>query len=108
MVEFSCDAIWTWDFVCWKISEYGFNFCACDVSVKIFCFFLVQFWKGFPGGSEVKASASNAETQVRSLSREDSLEKEMAIHSSILAWSIPRTKEPDRLQFMGLQELDTT
>ena len=31
-------------FVCWKISDYSFNFHACDVSVKIFYFFLVQFW----------------------------------------------------------------
>ena len=65
--------------------DYSFKFCACDVSVKIFCFFLVQFWKGFPGGSEVKASASNAETQVRSLGQEDPLEKEMTTHSSTLA-----------------------
>ena len=36
------------------------------------------------------------------------LEKEMATHSSILAWRIPLTEEPDRLQSMGLQESDTT
>src|SRR5574337_188058 len=45
LVEFSCEAVWTWAFVCWKISDYSFNFCACDGSVKIFYFFLVQFWK---------------------------------------------------------------
>ena len=44
---------------------------------------------GFPGGSEVKASAAMRETWVRSLGREDPLEEEMAIHSSILAWRIP-------------------
>ena len=38
------------------------------------------------------------ETQVRSLGREDSLEKEMATHSSTLAWKIPWTEEPGRLQ----------
>ena len=43
------------------------------------------------------------ETQVWSLSREDSLEKEMATHSSILAWKISQTEEPGRLQSMGLQ-----
>ena len=43
--EFSCEAVWTWAFVCWKISDYSFNFCACDGSVKIFYFFLVQLWK---------------------------------------------------------------
>ena len=43
------------------------------------------------------------ETWVRFLGREDPLEKEMAIHSSTLAWKIPWTEEPDRLQSMGLQ-----
>ena len=41
-------------------------------------------------------------TQVRSLGQEDPLEKEMAIHSSILASKIPWTEEPGRLQSMGL------
>ena len=41
------------------------------------------------------------ETGVRFLGQEDPLEKEMAIHSSILAWKIPWTEEPDRLQSMG-------
>ena len=44
-------------------------------------------------------------TQVQSLGWEDSLEKEMATHSSILAWRIPWTEEPDRLQFMGSQRV---
>ena len=43
------------------------------------------------------------ETQVRSLGQEDPLEKEMATHSSILAWEIPWTEEPDGLQSMGSQ-----
>ena len=43
------------------------------------------------------------ETRVRSLCREDPLEKEMATHSSILAWGIPRTEEPGGLWPMGLQ-----
>ena len=47
------------------------------------------------------------ETQVKSLGWEDLLEKEMAAHFSILAWRIPRTEEPGRLQSMGSQELDT-
>ena len=45
------------------------------------------------------------ETQVRSLGQEDPLEKEMATHSSTLAWKIPWTEEHDRLQFMGLQRV---
>ena len=48
------------------------------------------------------------ETQVRFLGREDPLEKEMVTHSSILAWRIPWTEEPGRLQSMGSQESDTT
>ena len=45
------------------------------------------------------------ETWVRSLGREDTLEKEMTTHSSILAWEIPRTEEPGGLQAMGLQKV---
>ena len=48
------------------------------------------------------------ETQVRFLGQEDLLEKEVAIHSSILAWKILWTEELGGLQSMGLQELDTT
>ena len=46
------------------------------------------------------------ETQVRSLGWEDPMEKEMANHSCILAWSIPGTQGPGGLQSMGSQELD--
>ena len=45
---------------------------------------------------------------VRFLGQEDPLEKEMSTHSSILAWKIPWTEEPSRLQSMGSQESDTT
>ena len=45
------------------------------------------------------------ETQVRSLDREDPLEEEMATHSSILAWKVPRTEERGGLQSMGLQRV---
>ena len=45
------------------------------------------------------------EPQVRSLGQEDPLEKGMANHSSILAWRIPWTEEPGRLQSMGLQRV---
>ena len=43
-----------------------------------------------------------------SLDREDTLQKEMATHSSTLAWKIPWTEEPDRLQSIGRKESDTT
>ena len=45
------------------------------------------------------------ETRVQSLGLEDPLEKEMATHSSILAWKIPWTEEPGGLQSMGLQRV---
>ena len=45
------------------------------------------------------------ETQVQSLGQEDLLEKEMATHSSILAWKIPWTEKPGRLQSMGSQRV---
>ena len=49
----------------------------------------------------VKNMPAMQETQVRSLDREDPLEKKMATHSSTLAWKIPWTEEPGRLQSMG-------
>ena len=49
------------------------------------------------------ANAEDTETWARSLGREDPLEKEMATHSSILAWKIPGTEEPGGLQSTGLQ-----
>ena len=54
--------------------------------------------RGFPGGSVVKNQPAMQETQVQSLSWEDSLEEETATHSSILAWEIPWTEKPGGLQ----------
>ena len=54
--------------------------------------------QGFPGGSVVKNPPAMQETGVRSLDREDSLENEIATHSSILAWEIQWTEEPGGLQ----------
>ena len=56
----------------------------------------------------VKKLPELQETQVQSLDRENLGEKEMATHSSILAWRIPWTGGPDGLQSIGLQESDTT
>ena len=53
----------------------------------------------------VKYLPATQKTQVRSLGREDSLEKEMATHSSILAWRIPWTEEPGRSQSTVLQRV---
>ena len=54
------------------------------------------------------ATQETQETQVRSLGQEYPLEKEMATHSSLLAWEIPWTGEPGGLQSTGSQELDKT
>ena len=56
---------------------------------------------GFPGGSDSKASVYNA----GDLGSSPGLEKEMATHSSTIAWKIPWTEEPGRLQSMGLQRV---
>ena len=64
----------------------------------------IYIW-GFPGGSVVKNPSSKQEMQVQSLGWEDPLDKEMATHSSILAWKILWTEEPGGLQSMGLQRV---
>ena len=53
----------------------------------------------------VKRLSTMQETRVQSLGWEDPLEKEMAIHSSTIAWKIPWTEEPGRLQSMGSQRV---
>ena len=60
---------------------------------------------GFPGSSAVKPAVQ--EMRVQSLGQEDPLEKETASHSRILAWGIPWTEEPGRLQPMRLQKSQT-
>ena len=62
-------------------------------------------YKGFPVAWMVKNLPAVQETQVQPLSQEDPLEKGMAIHTSILAWRIPWTEEPGRLQAMGAQRV---
>ena len=52
---------------------------------------------GFPSGSVVNNLSALQEMQIRSLGQEDALEKEMATHSSILAWEFPRADEPGGL-----------
>ena len=54
----------------------------------------------------VKRLPAMQETWVRSLGQEDPLEKEMATHSSILAWKIPWTEKPGRQQSMGSQRVE--
>ena len=61
--------------------------------------------KVFLTGSVVKNLPAMQETRVLSLGQEDPLEKEIATHSSFLAWEIPRTEKPGRLQSMGSQRI---
>ena len=64
--------------------------------------------EGFPGGSVVKdlpAKLETQETEVQSLGLENPPKKEMAIHSSSLAWEIPRTEEPEGLQSIVLKRV---
>jgi len=61
--------------------------------------------EGFPGGSDGKESTCNAGNAGSIMSQKDPLEKEMATYPSILAWRIPWTEEPGRLQSMGLQKV---
>ena len=66
-----------------------------------------HFYLGFPGGSGVKSPPAMQETQMQLLGGEDPLEKERAIHSTILAWEIPWTEEPGQVQLptqAGMQE----
>ena len=77
-------------------------------SMRFFCFFSYYFSLGFPGGSDSKESAYNAEDRVQSLGQEDPLEKGMATHSSILAWRIPWTEEPAGPQSIGSKESEMT
>ena len=60
--------------------------------------------RGFPGGSAGKESTVQ-DNWVQDLDQEEPLEKGMATQSSILAWRIPWTEEPDGLQSMGLQRV---
>ena len=62
---------------------------------------LISSLEGFLVAQTVKNLLAVQETWVRSLGREDPLVKEMATHSSIIAWRIPRTEEPGGLQTVG-------
>ena len=62
----------------------------------------IKLNRASPMAQMVKRLPAMQETWVRSLGQKDPLEKEMAIHSSTLAWKIPWTEDPSRLQSMGL------
>ena len=67
---------------------------------KIFAIFVPYLWASLVA-QRVKHLPTMQETRVRSLDREESLEKEMATHSSVLAWRIPGMGEPGGLPSMG-------
>ena len=60
---------------------------------------------GFPDGPVVKILSVMPEMWFQPLGQEESQEKEMATHSSIFVWEIPRIEEPGRLQSLGLQRV---
>ena len=62
-------------------------------------------FRGFTGGSLIKNLPANAGDVGLILGQDDPLEEEMATHSSILAWRIPWTRDPGRLQSMGSQRV---
>ena len=79
--------------LCQKIDGFSFS--------NSFCF----LQRASPGAQTVKRLPTKRETRVRSLGQEVPLKKEIATHSSILAWKIPQTKKPGRLQSMGSQRV---
>ena len=98
MLSFSLIAKWhTWNVI--SYTSYGTSTSTRVINHLSF--------PNFPGGSEVKASASSAGNPGSIPGLEDPLEKEMATHSSILAWKIPWTEEPGGLELLGYKESDT-
>ena len=75
-----------------------------ETSIRIEGNYLYNDWASLVAQS-VKRLPIMRETLVQSLGWEDPLEKEMATHSSTLAWKIPWMEEPGRLQFMGSQRV---
>ena len=75
-----------------------------SISMRIFSHYLFNTM-GSPGGSVVKNPHAMQERWVRSLSRENPLEKEMGTHSSVLAWRIPWTEKPGGLQSIASQRI---
>ena len=90
---------WAYIVRCWRCKKMNKSFCRQGIYSLVGASLVAQL---------VKNLLAMQETWIWSLSQEDPLEKEMATHSSILAWGIPGTEGPGRLQSMGLQESDMT
>ena len=67
--------------------------------------YLLTLYHGFSDGSEVKNALAMQKMRVKTLGQEDTLEEDMATHSSILAWEIPGREEPGGLQPMGSERV---
>ena len=88
----------------WKYTSANVKDCKA-IPIAILRFRILECVWSFPGGSEVKCLPGMWETWVRSLGREDPLEKEMATRCSTLAWRIPWREEPGGLQSTGSQRV---
>ena len=94
---------------CMKISNFSGTFKMISFSLKFQgCIYYTSKQWSFLVAQLVENLPAMQETRVWSLGREDPLEKEMATHSSVLAWRIPWTEEPGGLQTMESQESDMT
>ena len=87
----------------WGLARRGFAAPPSQIFLEVYLLYNVVL--GFPGGTVVKIPPAMQETQVQSLGQKDALEEGMATHSSILAWRIPQTEEPGRLQSIGSQRV---
>ena len=96
--------LWLTTSLNWRLHGMNCMYSCDELNHKRVCLPILS-WKrlGFPSDSVVKNLPAKQETQVWSLGWKDTLEKEMATHSSILVWEIPWTKEPGGPQFTGSQ-----
>ena len=101
-------ALGAWSLSHWTTREVPPQLSSWPFSHNRFCICLNYCLGASLVAQRIKGLPAMQETRVRSLGWEDPLEKEMATHSSTLAWRIPWTEEPGGLQSMGWQELDMT
>jgi len=98
-----------YSFMAQKYSYICMCMCVCVcVHIYIYIYIYIKGILGFPSGSAVKdppAMQELQETQVHTLGGEDPLEEGVATHSNILAWRIPWTEEPGRLQSIASQRV---
>jgi len=96
-------------YVCMYVyNTYVYMYIYMYMYVYIYTHTYIYIWQASLVAQSVKNLPAMQETWVWSLGREDPLAKEMATHSSTLAWRIPWIGEPGKLQYMVSQELDTT